>query len=96
MKIHFKRERLFASICFVMSMTITCCGHAQEKVKKAVFIIVDGIPADVMEKLSTPNLKNIAKQGGYTRAYVGGGKALILKRLLFLRLVITAYSPAHG
>lgn len=40
--------------------------------KKAVFIILDGIPADVLEKTPTPNLDKIAKVGGYTRAYTGG------------------------
>ncbi len=47
---------------------------AQQKIKKTVFIIVDGIPADVIEKLATPNLRSIAKAGGYTRSYVGGVK----------------------
>lgn len=39
---------------------------------KALFVIVDGIPADVVEKVNTPNLDAIAKVGGYTRAHVGG------------------------
>jgi len=39
---------------------------------KAVFIILDGIPADVIELVETPTLDEIAKQGGYTRAYTGG------------------------
>jgi predicted AlkP superfamily pyrophosphatase or phosphodiesterase len=46
---------------------------AQNK-KKAVFIIADGIPADVIEKINTPVLDSIAKIGGYARAHVGGEK----------------------
>ena len=46
----------------------------QVKPRKALFVIVDGIPADVIEKLATPNLKAIAQTGGYARAYVGGQK----------------------
>ena len=56
--------------CLLFSIT----SSAQQKTKKTVFIIVDGIPADVIEKLSPPNLQAIAKQGGYTRSYVGGIK----------------------
>lgn len=40
--------------------------------RKAVFILLDGIPADVIERVHTPALDAIAAQGGYTRAYVGG------------------------
>lgn len=39
---------------------------------KAVFVIVDGIPADVIEKLSTPALDSIAGGQGYKRAFAGG------------------------
>lgn len=42
--------------------------------KKAVFVIVDGIAADVIEQQPTPYLKKIAGVGGYTRAHVGGEK----------------------
>jgi hypothetical protein len=44
------------------------------KTSKALFIIVDGIPADVIEKLQPPCLMEIAKTGGYTRSYTGGLK----------------------
>jgi len=42
------------------------------KTKKAILIIVDGIPADMIEKVYTPNIDGISKAGGYTRAYMGG------------------------
>ncbi len=49
-------------------------AFSQTRVKKAVFIIADGIPADVIERLDPPNLKQIAAQGNFLRAYVGGEK----------------------
>ena len=56
-------------------MSFTCLiVTAQVKQKKVVFIIADGIPADVIESISTPNVDAIAKQGHYMRAYVGGEK----------------------
>ena len=48
--------------------------HAQNKIRKSVFIIADGIPVDVIEKLDLPNFKKIAKEGGFARALVGGEK----------------------
>lgn len=49
-------------------------GTATLAQRKAVFIIVDGIPADVIEKLKPPVIQSIAGNEGYTRAYVGGMK----------------------
>lgn len=40
--------------------------------RKAVFILLDGIPADVIERVPTPALDAIAAAGGYARAHVGG------------------------
>lgn len=63
-----------------MKSLLTCCllflvsGTVDAQQKKALFVIVDGISSDVIEKLNTPNLDAIAKVGGYTRAHVGGGK----------------------
>ena len=39
---------------------------------KAIFMIVDGIPADVIERVDTPNIDAVSGEHGYTRAYVGG------------------------
>jgi predicted AlkP superfamily pyrophosphatase or phosphodiesterase len=46
--------------------------HGQQKIRKAVFIIVDGIPADVIEKSPVKNMQAIAEVGGYSRLVVGG------------------------
>ena len=40
--------------------------------RKTLFVLLDGIPADVIERVETPNLDLISGEGGYTRAYVGG------------------------
>ncbi|MFC0773363.1 alkaline phosphatase family protein [Terrimonas alba] len=57
----------------VIAVCINLQLFSQTK-KKAVFIIADGIPADVIEKLKTPVLDSIASVGGYARVYVGGEK----------------------
>lgn len=45
-----------------------------QKAHKAIFVIADGIPADVIERLNPPALGAISKEGGYAKAYVGGEK----------------------
>jgi predicted AlkP superfamily pyrophosphatase or phosphodiesterase len=47
---------------------------AQEKSKKALFIILDGIATDVLERVNTPYMDMISTEGAYTRAYLGGKK----------------------
>ncbi|MFB9842605.1 alkaline phosphatase family protein [Mucilaginibacter ginsenosidivorans] len=66
MRIHYKLLTVLLLVSFH--------GFSQNRVKKAVFIIADGIPADVIEQVNTPNLKAIAAKGCYMRAYVGGEK----------------------
>lgn len=63
----------------IVSVIMPSCQPAQKKdyPSKTVFIIVDGIPADAAERVSTPNIKNISSTGGYSRAWVGGGMARI-------------------
>lgn len=47
---------------------------SQPKKRKVVFVIADGIPADVIEKVSKPHLDQIIHAGTYKRAFVGGIK----------------------
>jgi hypothetical protein len=54
----------------ISALLISFTAAAQKK--KAIFVIVDGIPADLIEKLPTPALDSIAAGKGYKRAYVGG------------------------
>jgi hypothetical protein len=42
------------------------------RARKVVFIIADGIPADVLEKANTPNIKKVIAAGTYLPAHVGG------------------------
>ncbi len=45
---------------------------AAAQTRKAVFIIIDGVPADMIERLQTPAIDDIAAHGSYARAYTGG------------------------
>lgn len=69
----------YRSICAMLLAlaALTACkqpkGTAPDK-RKVLFAIVDGIPADVIERVHTPWIDSIAAEGGYTRAYTGGEK----------------------
>jgi predicted AlkP superfamily pyrophosphatase or phosphodiesterase len=61
------------SIVAVLSLPACITGASTSaRIPKAVFIIVDGIPPDVLEQTATPVLDEISAEGAYTRAYVGG------------------------
>ncbi|MCJ8209589.1 alkaline phosphatase family protein [Mucilaginibacter sp. RS28] len=50
------------------------CLPALAQVKKAVFVIADGIPADVIERLKLPGMQQIINEGAYIRLHVGGDR----------------------
>ena len=57
---------------FLLSLLTFTSAHAQPRARKMVFIIADGIPADVLEKANTPNIKKVMAAGTYLPAHVGG------------------------
>lgn len=63
-------KQIFSAFLLITFLNVS----AQNRIKKAVFIIVDGIPADVVEHVPHPYLDAIRKEGGYCRAYQGGVK----------------------
>ncbi|MCW3113178.1 MAG: nucleotide pyrophosphatase, partial [Segetibacter sp.] len=62
-----------SSVLLFFLLGVICLeAMAQGRQKKVLFVIADGIPADVIERVSTPNIDAIAKEGKYMRAFVGG------------------------
>lgn len=68
------RPQIPALLIIIVALTGGCQPEAAtaEDTPKAIFVIVDGIPADVIESVATPKLDAIAGDTGYTRSWVGG------------------------
>lgn len=60
------------SLCACLTNNDVLAQASAARTPKAIFIIVDGIPADVIESVATPNIDAVSGDHGYTRAYVGG------------------------
>ncbi|MGQ7857156.1 alkaline phosphatase family protein [Pedobacter sp. WC2501] len=66
---------MIKKILFLFLILVSVNGWAQKiKTKKVVYVIADGIPADVLERLELPNFKRIIQAGSYSRMHVGGDK----------------------
>ncbi len=57
---------------FIVVIFQSCQKQFPEK--KVIFVIVDGIPDDVIDSVATPNLDKIIAEGGITKATMGGEK----------------------
>jgi len=78
--VHIKRAfncHLRIAFFLLLAALTVCCQSStgeNKKVPKVVFIIVDGIAGDVIQKLNPPVLREISTAGGFTLAHVGGVK----------------------
>ena len=61
-------------LLLALGLTLLSLNCLAQKTKKTVFIIADGISADVIERLNLSNMQRVIKKGSYTRMYVGGEK----------------------
>lgn len=54
--------------CLSCLLLLFCLCSAQAKTRKAVYIVLDGIPADYIERVRPTHIFDIARQGGYAPA----------------------------
>jgi len=63
-------------LTLIAMATLTFHAVAQPKKKKVVFIIADGIPADVLEKAHVSFPEQIGRRDGWRTAVVDGSSAI--------------------
>lgn len=57
---------------FLFLVALLVLSSSYSKTKKVVYIVLDGIPADYVERVHPKTIFDIAEKGGYARAYTGG------------------------
>lgn len=57
---------------FLFLIALLTLSPSYSKTKKVVYIVLDGIPADYIERVHPKTVFDIADKGGYSRAYTGG------------------------
>lgn len=64
--------KIFLSSIIFLSMGCSGIDETVEKERKVIFIIVDGISNDILERAETPNLDRIAEMGSLSTGWLGG------------------------
>jgi len=72
--IDFIAAKIAISAVFLFIFLLMTQSVSAQKKRKAIFVIADGIPADLIRQLPMTNLRDLSKRGGFKDAYVGGEK----------------------
>ena len=70
-------KKSILATCLALLLFQACSSpekQEEQSDKKVLFVIVDGIPDDVIDSVATPNLDKIIAEGGLMRATMGGEK----------------------
>lgn len=91
---------LMAQMTFADS-SITDDGAVEITTRKALFVVVDGIPADVIERVVTPGIDAVVADGSYQRAYVGGELGMptespTISAVGYMSLITGTWSNKHN
>jgi hypothetical protein len=70
----FVATQIARSAVFLFIFLLVIQFVSAQKKRKAIFVIADGIPADLIRQLPMTNLRDLSKRGGFKDAYVGGEK----------------------
>ena len=95
------RAAILFFVCAGMMAGCAASVRSPDRIPKAAFVIVDGIPADVVERVATPELDEVSAEGGYTRAFVGGevgadSESPIVSAVGYNSLLTGTWSNKHG
>lgn len=59
-------------VLLALTLAVAFASTLGARTRKALYVIVDGIPATALERLQPPTIMEIAREGGYARGYCGG------------------------
>ena len=57
---------------FIILTALLACAASQAATRKVVYVVMDGIPADYIERAHPATAFDVARHGGYARASTGG------------------------
>jgi len=65
----YNHKFIISGFCFLMIFIFSCENREIHELgkRKVVLVILDGIPAEILEQIPTPNLDEIIQNGDYRR-----------------------------